>query len=123
MILKFPDFSLTFEDFLISHTILQNSLTFPWPWRRKKQISLTFPWPVGTLRMYVFKTRAIIPDNMFWIHLKVNQVMHKSSFMGASCKTVSVIVYPANKVWLPIGEQGETYNNVVYYYVNNRRGT
>ena len=29
MILKFPDFSLTFEDFLISLTILQNSLTFP----------------------------------------------------------------------------------------------
>ena len=29
MILKFPDFSLTFEDFLISLTILQNALTFP----------------------------------------------------------------------------------------------
>ena len=27
MILKFPDFSVTFEDFLISLTILQNSLT------------------------------------------------------------------------------------------------
>ena len=39
MILKFPDFSLTFEDFLISMTILQNSLTFPWPWRKTK-----FPW-------------------------------------------------------------------------------
>ena len=39
MILKFPDFSLTYEDFLISLTILQNSLTFPWPWRKNK-----FPW-------------------------------------------------------------------------------
>ena len=28
MILKFPDFSLTFEDFLISLTILQNTLTY-----------------------------------------------------------------------------------------------
>ena len=28
-ILKFPDFSLTFSDFPISLTILQNSLTFP----------------------------------------------------------------------------------------------
>ena len=28
MILEFPDFSLTFEEFLISLTILQNSLTF-----------------------------------------------------------------------------------------------
>ena len=29
MILKFPDFPLTFEDFLISLTILHSSLTFP----------------------------------------------------------------------------------------------
>ena len=39
MILKFPDFSQTFEDFLISLTNLHNSQTFPWPWRKNK-----FPW-------------------------------------------------------------------------------
>ena len=38
-IMKFPDFSLTFLVFKISLTNLQNSLTFPWPWRKIK-----FPW-------------------------------------------------------------------------------
>ena len=40
MIYKFPDFSLTSEDFLISLTILHNSLTL-----KKKQISLTSGHP------------------------------------------------------------------------------
>ena len=38
-IMKFSDFSLTFLVFKISLTNLQNSLTFPWPWRKIK-----FPW-------------------------------------------------------------------------------
>ena len=38
-IMKFPDFSLTFLVLKISLTNLQNSLTFPWPWRKIK-----FPW-------------------------------------------------------------------------------
>ena len=38
--------SLTFEDFLISVTILQISLTL-----KKNQISLLLPWPVGTLKL------------------------------------------------------------------------
>ena len=42
-IMKFPDFSLTFLVFKISLTNFQNSLTFPWPWRKIK-----FPWPVAT---------------------------------------------------------------------------
>ena len=44
--MKFPDFSLTFLVFNISLTNLQNSLTFPWPWRKIKFPCL-FPdqWP------------------------------------------------------------------------------
>ena len=42
--MKFSDFSLTFLVFKISLTNLQNSPTFPWPWRKIK-----FPWPVATL--------------------------------------------------------------------------
>ena len=45
MILKFPDISLTFEYFLISLTILQNSLTL-----KKNQISLTGGHPDLSLR-------------------------------------------------------------------------
>ena len=37
--MKFLDFSLTFLIFEISLTSLQNSLTFPWQWRKFK-----FPW-------------------------------------------------------------------------------
>ena len=38
-IMKSPDFSLLFLVFKIFLTNLQNSLTFPWPWRKIK-----FPW-------------------------------------------------------------------------------
>ena len=43
-IMKFPDFSLTFLVFKNSLTKLQNSLAFPWSWRKIK-----LPWPVPTL--------------------------------------------------------------------------
>ena len=77
MILKFPDFSLTFVDFLISLTILQNSLTFPWPWRKTK-----FPW--------------LFPDG--WAPWILVQISWKSQSYQASIKCWAIIGLPASDI-------------------------
>ena len=74
-IMKFPDFSLTFLVFKNSLTNLQNSLTFPWPWRKIK-IPWLFPdqWPpCKSFDPICPKTLYSLPPIPVMLHIKFDQ--------------------------------------------------
>ena len=84
-IMEFPDFSLTFLVFKNCLTNLQNSLTFPWPWRKIK-LPWLFPdqWPPCVSQIYMWRIHNYVTQmigtmefvSWLWFCIVLSKTVH-----------------------------------------------